>query len=87
MAFQSYCWNLGTTSFRVQNLNYKIERQLQMLNELWSDRSNITWDGITQEKYYNIMHKEGFVTAKGGQFKASQVSILLKRYSLNRERE
>ena len=62
MAFQSYCWNLGTTSFRVQNLNYKIERQLQMLNELWSDRSNITWDGITQEKYYNIMHKEGFVT-------------------------
>lgn len=62
MAFQSYCWNLGTTSFRVQNLNYKIERQLQMLNELWSDRSNITWDGITQEKYYNIMHKEEFVT-------------------------
>lgn len=62
MAFQSYCWNLGTTSFRVQNLNYKIERQLQMLNELWSDRSNITWDGITQERYYNIMHKEGFVT-------------------------
>lgn len=62
MAFQSYCWNLGTTSFRVQNLNYKIERQLQMLNELWSDRSNITWDGITQEKYYNIMHKEGLVT-------------------------
>ena len=62
MAFQSYCWNLGTTSFRVQNLNYKIERQLQMLNELWSDRSNITWNGITQEKYYNIMHKEGFVT-------------------------
>lgn len=62
MAFQSYCWNLGTTSFRVQNLNYKIERQLQMLNELWSDRINITWDGITQEKYYNIMHKEGFVT-------------------------
>ena len=62
MAFQSYCWNLGTTSFRVQNLNYKIERQLQMLNELWSDRINITWDGITQGKYYNIMHKEGFVT-------------------------
>lgn len=61
MAFQSYCWSLGTTSFRVQNLNYKIERQLQLLNVLWSDRSNITWDIITQEKYYNIMHKEGFV--------------------------
>ena len=61
MAFQSYCWNLGTTSFRVQNLNYKIERQLQMLNELWSDRINITWDGITQEKYYNIMHKSKYI--------------------------
>ena len=34
-----------------------------------------------------ILNKEGFVTAKGGQFKASQVSILLKRYSFNRERE
>ena len=40
------------------NLNYKIERQLQMLNELWSDRINITWDGITQEKYYNIKYSK-----------------------------
>ena len=62
MAFQSYCWNLGTTSFRVQNLNYKIERQLQMLNELWSSKENKIWDYFTQEKYYNIMHGEGFVT-------------------------
>ena len=62
MAFQSYCWNLGTTSFRVQNLNYKIERQLQMLNELWSNKENKVWDYSTQEKYYNIMHKEEFVT-------------------------
>lgn len=61
MAFQSYCWSLGTTSFRVQNLNYKIERQLQLLTELWSDRSNIGWDEITQEKYYNIMHDAGFI--------------------------
>ena len=52
MAFQSYCWNLGTTSFRVQNLNYKIERQLQMLNELWSNKENKIWDYFTQEKYY-----------------------------------
>lgn len=61
MAFQSYCWNLGTTSFRVQNLNYKIERQLQMLNELWSNEENKTWNYFTQEKYYNIMHKDRFV--------------------------
>lgn len=29
-----------------------------------------------------ILNKEGFVTSKGCQFKASQVSILLKRYNL-----
>ena len=29
-----------------------------------------------------ILNTEGFVTAKGGQFKASQVSILLRRYDL-----
>ena len=40
MAFQSYCWSLGTTSFRVQNLNYKIEKQLQYLKELWRETEN-----------------------------------------------
>lgn len=64
MAFQSYCWSLGTTSFRVQNLNYKIERQLQLLNVLWSDKSNIGWDEITQEKYYNIMHEAGLLVGE-----------------------
>lgn len=64
MAFQSYCWSLGTTSFRVQNLNYKIERQLQLLNVLWNDKSNIGWDEITQEKYYNIMHEAGLLVGE-----------------------
>ncbi len=64
MAFQSYCWSLGTTSFRVQNLNYKIERQLQLLNELWSDESNKEWNENTQEKYYNIMHEAGLLVGE-----------------------
>lgn len=64
MAFQTYCWSLGTTSFRVQNLNYKIEKQLQLLNELWSDDNNKIWDFFTQEKYYDIMHKDGFITGE-----------------------
>lgn len=29
-----------------------------------------------------ILNKEGFVTAKGSQFKASQVAVLLKRYNI-----
>ncbi len=33
-----------------------------MLNELWSDKKNKTWDYFTQEKYYNIMNKSEFVT-------------------------
>lgn len=64
MAFQSYCWSLGTTSFRVQNLNYKIERQLQLLNELWSDESNKEWNENTQEKYYNIMREAGLLVGE-----------------------
>ena len=31
MAFKSYSWAIGTTSFRTSQLNYKIERQLQLL--------------------------------------------------------
>ena len=33
MAFKSYSWSIGTTSFRVSQLNYKIERQLQLLKQ------------------------------------------------------
>ena len=53
--FQSYCWSLGTTSFRVKDLNFKIERQLQILKELWNENPEINWNGndSIQEEYYN----------------------------------
>lgn len=35
IGFKSYCWCLGTTSFRVKDLNFKIEQQLSMLKKLW----------------------------------------------------
>ena len=52
--FQSYCWSLGTTSFRVKDLNFKIERQLQILKELWDENPEINWNGndVIQEEYY-----------------------------------
>lgn len=55
--FQSYCWSLGTTSFRVKDLNFKIERQLQILKELWDENHEINWNGndSIQEEYYNKM--------------------------------
>ena len=32
-AYKSYCWSLGTTSFRMVEFNRKIEEQLKLLNE------------------------------------------------------
>ena len=32
-AYKSYCWSLGTTSFRMVEFNRKIERQLELLRD------------------------------------------------------
>ena len=56
--FQSYCWSLGTTSFRVKDLNFKIERQLQILKELWNENPEINCSnnqkGIFKENTFSI---------------------------------
>ena len=64
--FQSYCWSLGTTSFRVKDLNFKIERQLQILEELWKENPDVKWNGnnVIQEKYYNKMLEKQFITGQ-----------------------
>lgn len=64
--FQSYCWSLGTTSFRVKDLNFKIERQLQILKELWNENPNVRWNGnnLIQEEYYNKMLQKNFITGE-----------------------
>ncbi len=64
--FQSYCWSLGTTSFRVKDLNFKIERQLQILKELWNENQNVRWNGNNsiQEEYYNKMLQKNFITGE-----------------------
>lgn len=64
--FQSYCWSLGTTSFRVKDLNFKIERQLQILKELWEENPNVNWKGNDniQEEYYNKMLQKNFISGE-----------------------
>lgn len=64
--FQSYCWSLGTTSFRVKDLNFKIERQLQVLKELWEENPNVNWKGNDniQEEYYNKMLQKNFISGE-----------------------
>lgn len=61
MVFKSYSWSIGTTSFRVSQLNYKIERQLQLLKEFWEENNDLEWNSVTQVKYYNYLKEHDFV--------------------------
>ena len=63
MAFKSYGWSIGATSFRVSQLNYKIERQLQLLKQFWNENPNINWknNNTLQSKYYYFMKDNNFV--------------------------
>ncbi|MDD2376483.1 MAG: AlwI family type II restriction endonuclease [Clostridia bacterium] len=64
--FKSYCWSIGTTSFRVSNLNFKIEKQLQMLKSLWTENPTANWSGNVnmQSIYYDLMKETKFVTGE-----------------------
>ena len=63
--YKSFCWGLGTTSFRTKNFNKTIEKQLTLLAEFWSKEENKTenWNGNStlQEQYYNFMKENEFV--------------------------
>lgn len=65
IAYKSFCWSLGTTSFRTKNFNLKIEQQLQLLNEFWnlSENKDVPWQNNNkiQEQYYLFMLEKGFV--------------------------
>ena len=45
IAFKSFYYSLGTTSFRMRNFNRKIEQQLDLLNQFWqkSEYANEKW--------------------------------------------
>lgn len=63
--YKSFCWCLGTTSFRTKNFNKTIEEQLALLNEFWTSDENqkADWTGNNelQSRYYDFMHEKGFV--------------------------
>lgn len=61
MRFKSYCWSIGTTSFRVDQLNYKNECQLRYLNELFSLNPNLEWNKILQTKYFDLLVSKKFI--------------------------
>lgn len=65
IAYRSFCWSLGTTSFRTKEFNLTIERQLSLLDEFWAQPENIrkVWarNNLLQSRYYRFLQSSGFV--------------------------
>jgi len=65
IAYKSFCWSLGTTSFRMKDFNRRIEEQLTLLAEFWSDegRKRECWTGNNglQIRYYDFLHAHNFL--------------------------
>lgn len=68
--YKSFCWSLGTTSFRTKNFNKTIEEQLALLDEFWTLEENKgqSWSGNKelQTRYYDFMQSKGFVEGNAG---------------------
>ena len=66
--YQSFCWVIGTTSFRTAKLNLKIEEQLLLLNSFkdfyLSTHDKWEWNEQSQELYYDFMKEHDFVTGE-----------------------
>ncbi|MEN2838586.1 hypothetical protein [Mannheimia haemolytica] len=65
--YQSFCWVIGTTSFRTAKLNLKIEAQLLLLDEFFNEvikESSWNWNNELQEKYYDFMKDRAFLTGE-----------------------
>lgn len=64
-SYKSYCWGLGTTSFRMVEFNKKIEKQLRLLKDFWSlneyQSQNWTNNNYLQACYYDYLHSQGFI--------------------------
>ena len=54
--YKSYCWSLGTTSFRTKNFNKTIEEQLALLDGFWQlpENQDGVWNGNNElQSRYN----------------------------------
>ena len=68
--YKSFCWSLGTTSFRTKNFNKTIEEQLSLLDEFWKldENKDENWSGNKdlQTSYYDFMQSKDFVEGNAG---------------------
>lgn len=65
--YQSFCWVIGTTSFRTAKLNLKIEQQLLLIDEFYKEISKESawyWNNDLQKKFYDFMKEKGFLYGK-----------------------
>lgn len=65
IAFKSYCWSIGTTSYRTDKFNMSIELQMKLLKEFRERPENVgvLWTGNNefQAEYYEFLRTKGFV--------------------------
>lgn len=61
MGFKTYSWMYGTTSFRVSELKYKIERQLLKLKNLYTGNpDNYNWASLQGEYLKELLEEDWF---------------------------
>jgi hypothetical protein len=72
LAYSSFFWSLGTTSFRTKEFNYSIEKQLACLDDFWKNPENANqgWEKKymapeqadiydIKNRYYDFMRERG----------------------------
>lgn len=65
ISLEKYAWSIGTTSFRVENLRESIPQQLEVLEELNSKYSELSWDKDKQILYSRLLtEKKIFIIDK-----------------------
>lgn len=70
IGFKSYCWVIGTTSYRTDNFNMSIEKQLQLLKNFreLNKHEGKVWNSNNafQAEYYNYLKENAFVKGDAG---------------------
>ena len=67
MRFKTYCWSIGTTSFRMKYFNLMIEEQLKLLKEFFLIEKNVgeSWSNTElQERYYDFLKEKNFLSGE-----------------------
>ena len=65
IGFKSYCWSIGTTSYRTDNFNMSIELQMKLLQQFRNlpENKEKIWTGNNafQAEYYEFLKKSSFI--------------------------